>query len=46
MKGWRGLLFPLALIVIAQVAAMATHLQSFTLASPADAVRLKKLLGY
>jgi ABC-type nitrate/sulfonate/bicarbonate transport system permease component len=38
VKRWRGLVFPLALIVIAQVAAMATHLQSFTLASPADAL--------
>jgi ABC-type nitrate/sulfonate/bicarbonate transport system permease component len=34
----RGLAFPLTLAVIAQIAAMLSHLQSFTLASPADAL--------
>jgi len=34
----RGLVFPLVLLALAQIAAMATHLQSYTLASPSDAV--------
>jgi ABC-type nitrate/sulfonate/bicarbonate transport system permease component len=34
----RGLAFPLTLAVIAQIAAMLSHLQSFTLASPVDAL--------
>lgn len=37
MRRLRGLAFPVALLVIAQIAAMATHLQSYTLAAPSEA---------
>jgi NitT/TauT family transport system permease protein len=34
----RGLAFPLAVVALAQLAAMSSHLESYTLASPADAL--------
>lgn len=37
MRRLRGLVFPVAVLVIAQIAAMATHLQSYTLAAPSEA---------
>lgn len=37
LRRLRGLAFPVAVLVIAQIAAMATHLQSYTLAAPSEA---------
>ncbi len=38
MKRWRGFLFPLICVVVAELAALATNLQSDTLASPSRIV--------